>query len=163
MAQQDILQEEESILDTFNDLIDSPEAFEEVSNLLLAFVNAQFKEFEIQLPNLKQVGTDHLILLMGLLGDYFVPLSKWISRPTSKDDKLMNMNTLLQLMQEADIETEFIKVQGDLVSTRCHWWRYQGLVESLVFDSTAVSARELIVLRLCFGFFSLVSPRFILP
>ncbi|KAH9284842.1 Alpha-parvin [Echinococcus granulosus] len=44
----------------------------------------------------------YFLLLMGLLGGYFIPLHKFHLAPRTNEQKLANLHLVLQLMQEAE-------------------------------------------------------------
>ena len=95
--------------DKFELLIESEESFIEVSNILLKFVNKVMEQVKINLSSLVELKTEQLVMLISLLGGFFVPLSKWTLAPASEEDKLHNVNTVVELLKSLDIETERIK------------------------------------------------------
>lgn len=44
----------------------------------------------------------HLLLLMGLLGGYFIPLHRYHLAPRTTEQKLANLQLVHELMQEAE-------------------------------------------------------------
>ena len=44
----------------------------------------------------------YLLLLMGLLGGYFIPLHKYHIMPRTNEQKLANLQLVLQLLQEVE-------------------------------------------------------------
>lgn len=44
----------------------------------------------------------YFLLLMGLLGGYFIPLHRFHLTPRTNEQKLANLNLVLQLLQEAE-------------------------------------------------------------
>jgi coenzyme F420-reducing hydrogenase delta subunit len=61
--------------------------------------------------------TDQMVMLLSLLGGFFVPMNKWNVGPKTAEEKLQNVNTCIQLLTGLEIETERLKVgeiaQGD--------------------------------------------------
>ncbi|KAH9265936.1 hypothetical protein BASA83_010844 [Batrachochytrium salamandrivorans] len=77
------------LMDSFDTLVDSPQKFQELSQLLLGFVNLNLAEIDTQVTDLSLLHDGmHMIRFIGLLSNFFVPLSKYHPKPTLDEQKI---------------------------------------------------------------------------
>lgn len=74
------------VLDTFEMLISSDQAFKEVSDLLLVFANNSLNILKSNVISLEKITTAQLILLVCLLAGFFVPLNHWFIAPKTAEE-----------------------------------------------------------------------------
>jgi len=110
--------------DAFDTLCDyGPEKLAHVKNSLLAFCNKHLNKINLEVTELETQFQDgvFLILLMGLLEGYFVPLYNFHLQVSRQDQKVSNVQFAFKLMQEAGLPKQRSRVQdianGDLKST----------------------------------------------
>ena len=73
----------------YDQLIDSPEKLEEVCQLLLMFVNNNIGEIGLQINDIVDLyDGGYLIILIGMIGKFFVPLNKFKMEPETDDEKV---------------------------------------------------------------------------
>ncbi|KAL5960704.1 Beta-parvin [Taenia solium] len=92
--------------DAISALVDCavPEKLMAFQRVLLQFVNQHLGKLNIVVSDLQKQMDDgvYFLLLMGLLGGYFIPLHKFHLAPRTNEQKLANLNLVLQLLQEAE-------------------------------------------------------------
>ncbi|EUB59067.1 Alpha-parvin [Echinococcus granulosus] len=92
--------------DAISALVDCavPEKLGAFQRILLQFVNQHLGKLNIVVTDLQRQMDDgvYFLLLMGLLGGYFIPLHKFHLAPRTNEQKLANLHLVLQLMQEAE-------------------------------------------------------------
>ncbi|KAI6189014.1 hypothetical protein M3Y98_00416300 [Aphelenchoides besseyi] len=110
--------------DAFDTLFDyGPDKLQHVKSSLIHFCNKHLNKINLEVTDLETQFQDgvFLILLMGLLEGYFVPLYKFSLQVTSTEEKLKNVNFAFFLMEEAEIPKPKSRahdiVIGDLKST----------------------------------------------
>ncbi|KAI6192610.1 hypothetical protein M3Y99_01925000 [Aphelenchoides fujianensis] len=110
--------------DAFDTLFDyGPDKLQHVKSSLIHFCNKHLNKINLEVTDLETQFQDgvFLILLMGLLEGYFVPLYKFSLQVTSTVEKLKNVNFASFLMEEAGIPKPKSRahdiVIGDLKST----------------------------------------------
>uniref|UniRef100_A0A7E4V2E1 Calponin-homology (CH) domain-containing protein n=1 Tax=Panagrellus redivivus TaxID=6233 RepID=A0A7E4V2E1_PANRE len=110
--------------DAFDTLFDyGPDKLQHVKSSLVAFCNKHLNKINLEITDLETQFQDgvFLILLMGLLEGYFVPLYKFHLQVTNNDEKLKNVQFAFFLMEEAGIPKPKSRahdiVNGDLKST----------------------------------------------
>jgi parvin len=110
--------------DAFDTLFDyGPDKLQHVKQSLVAFCNKHLNKINLEVTDLETQFQDgvFLILLMGLLEGYFVPLYKFHLQVTSDDEKLKNVKFSFFLMEEAGMPKPKSRahdiVNGDLKST----------------------------------------------
>jgi len=110
--------------DAFDTLFDyGPDKLQHVKSSLIAFCNKHLNKINLEVTDLETQFQDgvFLILLMGLLEGYFVPLYKFHLQVQSTEEKLKNVNFAFFLMEEAGIPKPKSRthdiVIGDLKST----------------------------------------------
>uniref|UniRef100_A0A915IGX3 Calponin-homology (CH) domain-containing protein n=1 Tax=Romanomermis culicivorax TaxID=13658 RepID=A0A915IGX3_ROMCU len=92
--------------DAFDTLYDhAPEKAVDVKNSLLAFVNKHLTRINLEAYDLEYSFQDgvYLVLLIGLLEGYFVPLYGYSQTPVGFEQKVQNVNLAYDLMQEAGL------------------------------------------------------------
>ncbi|KAJ3166493.1 hypothetical protein HDU88_003362 [Geranomyces variabilis] len=90
--------------DAFDKLFAQPEKVAEVTKLLLEFINSQLEALNIRLNNLIKVEGVYLILLIGTLGNFFVPLHHYSLTPTTLAAKIENARFALGMMADLNID-----------------------------------------------------------
>ncbi|OZC09871.1 hypothetical protein X798_02977 [Onchocerca flexuosa] len=110
--------------DAFDTLFDyGPDKLAHVKSSLLAFCNKHLNKINLEVTDLENQFKDgvYLVLLMGLLEGYFVPLYNFDLQALTYDQKIHNVTFAYQLMYEADFQRPRARVQdivnGDLKST----------------------------------------------
>ncbi|VDL95650.1 unnamed protein product [Schistocephalus solidus] len=92
--------------DAISALVDCavPEKLEAFQQVLLQFANQHLSKLNLVVTDLQSQMDDGVffILLLGLLGGYFVPLHKYHMAPVSNEQKLANLQLALQLFQDAE-------------------------------------------------------------
>lgn len=101
-----------SDIDTLDELMEDPDILAEINGLLLIFVNSSLSPLHIKLASLEQMSTDHIIMMMGLLGRFYVPASAWVINPKNGDDNLRNANVCYSLLQQDGIDTKRVSPEG---------------------------------------------------
>jgi len=109
--------------DAFDTLFDyGPDKLQHVKVSLIAFCNKHLNKINLEVVDLETQFQDgvFLILLMGLLEGYFVPLYKFNLQVNSNEDKLKNVQFAYFLLKEAGIPEPKSRaadiVNGDLKS-----------------------------------------------
>ncbi|ELU07313.1 hypothetical protein CAPTEDRAFT_222253 [Capitella teleta] len=90
--------------DAFDTLFDhAPDKLNVVKRSLVNFVNKHLNKINLEVTDLDCQFHDgvYLVLLLGLLEGYFVPLHSFHLTPTSFDQKVHNVNFSFELMQDA--------------------------------------------------------------
>lgn len=93
--------------DAFDTLFDhAPEKLSLVKNSLLTFLRKHLDKIKFQIDNLDTQLDDgvHLILLIGILENFYLPEYAYCSAPKEYDQKLENCKFLFQLMDEAGLQ-----------------------------------------------------------
>lgn len=110
--------------DAFDTLFDyGPDKLAHVKSSLLAFCNKHLNKINLEVSDLDNQFQDgvYLVLLMGLLEGYFVPLYSFHLQVSTYEQKIHNVGFAYQLMAEAGVQRPRARVQdianGDLKST----------------------------------------------
>ncbi|VDN59033.1 unnamed protein product [Dracunculus medinensis] len=110
--------------DAFDTLFDyGPDKLAHVKSSLLAFCNKHLNKINLEVTDLETQFQDgvYLVLLIGLLEGYFVPLYSYFLQVTSHEQKIHNVSLAYQLMNEAGVQKPRARVKdivnGDLKST----------------------------------------------
>uniref|UniRef100_I3JQB0 Parvin, beta n=1 Tax=Oreochromis niloticus TaxID=8128 RepID=I3JQB0_ORENI len=93
--------------DAFDTLLDhAPDKLNVVKTSLITFVNKHLNKLNLEVTELESQFADgvYLILLMGLLEDYFVPLYNFFLTPESFEQKVHNVAFAFELMQEGGLK-----------------------------------------------------------
>ncbi|XP_070803447.1 beta-parvin isoform X2 [Pituophis catenifer annectens] len=93
--------------DAFDTLFDhAPDKLSVVKKSLITFVNKHLNKLNLEVSELESQFADgvYLVLLMGLLEDYFVPLHHFFLTPESLDQKVHNVSFSFELMQDAGLK-----------------------------------------------------------
>uniref|UniRef100_A0A8C5N8E3 Calponin-homology (CH) domain-containing protein n=1 Tax=Gouania willdenowi TaxID=441366 RepID=A0A8C5N8E3_GOUWI len=93
--------------DAFDTLLDhAPDKLNVVKTSLITFVNKQLNKLNLEVTELESQFADgvYLILLMGLLEDYFVPLYNFFLTPESFEQKVHNVAFAFELMQDGGLK-----------------------------------------------------------
>uniref|UniRef100_H2YS23 Calponin-homology (CH) domain-containing protein n=1 Tax=Ciona savignyi TaxID=51511 RepID=H2YS23_CIOSA len=92
--------------DAFDTLFDhAPDKLSLVKRLLIEFANRHLEKVNLTVTDLDTQFADgvYLILLMGLLEGYFVPLHSFSLTPETFEDKVHNLHFAFELMQDAGL------------------------------------------------------------
>uniref|UniRef100_A0A8C4QJL8 Parvin, alpha a n=1 Tax=Eptatretus burgeri TaxID=7764 RepID=A0A8C4QJL8_EPTBU len=110
--------------DAFDTLFDhAPDKLNVVKKSLITFVNKHLNKLNLEVTELETQFADgvYLVLLMGLLEDYFVPLYNFYLTPESFEQKVHNMAFAFELMQDGGLSKPKARpedvVNHDLKST----------------------------------------------
>ncbi|XP_008935158.1 PREDICTED: beta-parvin isoform X2 [Merops nubicus] len=93
--------------DAFDTLFDhAPDKLSVVKKSLITFVNKHLNKLNLEVTELETQFADgvYLVLLMGLLEDYFVPLHNFFLTPESFDQKVHNVSFAFELMQDGGLK-----------------------------------------------------------
>ncbi|XP_046713837.1 parvin, alpha b isoform X1 [Silurus meridionalis] len=93
--------------DAFDTLFDhAPDKLNVVKKTLLTFVNKHLNKLNLEVSELDTQFADgvYLVLLMGLLEGYFVPLYNFFLTPDNFDHKVHNVSFSFELMQDGGLE-----------------------------------------------------------
>ncbi|XP_051756790.1 parvin, alpha b isoform X1 [Ctenopharyngodon idella] len=93
--------------DAFDTLFDhAPDKLNVVKKTLITFVNKHLNKLNLEVSELETQFADgvYLVLLMGLLEGYFVPLYNFFLIPENFDHKVHNVSFSFELMQDGDLE-----------------------------------------------------------
>nr|CDS27526.1 peptidase Clp (S14 family) [Hymenolepis microstoma] len=92
--------------DAISALVDCavPEKLEAFQQVLLQFANLHLGKLNIHVTDLQKQMNDgvYFLLLMGLLGGYFIPLHRFHLSPRTDEQKLANLQLVAQLVQEVE-------------------------------------------------------------
>ncbi|XP_064489009.1 uncharacterized protein LOC135400924 isoform X2 [Ornithodoros turicata] len=113
--------------DAFDTLFDhAPDKLQVVKKSLMTFVNKHLNKINLEVTDLDNQTLQfqdgiYLVLLMGLLEGYFVPLYSFFPTPSSFDQKVHNVSFAFTLMQDAGLPKPKARpedlVNADLKST----------------------------------------------
>uniref|UniRef100_A0A3P8VI85 Parvin, beta n=1 Tax=Cynoglossus semilaevis TaxID=244447 RepID=A0A3P8VI85_CYNSE len=93
--------------DAFDTLLDhAPDKLNVVKTSLITFVNKHLNKLNLEVTELESQFADgvYLILLMGLLENYFVPLYNFFLTPESFEQKVHNVAFAFELMQDGGLK-----------------------------------------------------------
>ncbi|KAM8974551.1 beta-parvin [Pelodytes ibericus] len=93
--------------DAFDTLFDhAPEKLSVVKKSLITFVNKHLNKLNLEVTELETQFADgvYLVLLMGLLDDYFIPLHHFYLTPEGFDQKVHNISFAFELMQDGELK-----------------------------------------------------------
>ncbi|KAM8861365.1 alpha-parvin isoform 1-T1 [Synchiropus picturatus] len=93
--------------DAFDTLFDhAPDKLSVVKKTLITFVNKHLNKLNLEVSELETQFADgvYLVLLMGLLEGYFVPLYNFFLTPENFDQKVHNVSFSFELMQDGGLE-----------------------------------------------------------
>ncbi|XP_015449052.1 beta-parvin isoform X1 [Pteropus alecto] len=93
--------------DAFDTLFDhAPDKLSLVKKSLITFVNKHLNKLNLEVTELETQFADgvYLVLLMGLLEDYFVPLHNFYLTPDSFDQKVHNVSFAFELMLDGGLK-----------------------------------------------------------
>nr|XP_010597580.1 beta-parvin [Loxodonta africana] len=93
--------------DAFDTLFDhAPDKLSLVKKSLITFVNKHLNKLNLEVTELESQFADgvYLVLLMGLLENYFVPLHNFYLTPDSFDQKVHNVAFAFELMLEGGLK-----------------------------------------------------------
>ncbi|KAJ3182164.1 hypothetical protein HDU85_003206 [Gaertneriomyces sp. JEL0708] len=121
--------------DAFDKLFENPDNVTEMTKLLLEFANSQLENLGIRLNSLSKIEGTYLILLIGTLANFFVPLNCYQLNPSSMREKIDNARFALSMMTDLEVDTSRIH-ESDLVRkdaktiARCLYVLFQKFRES---------------------------------
>ncbi|XP_036376028.1 beta-parvin isoform X2 [Megalops cyprinoides] len=93
--------------DAFDTLLDhAPDKLNVVKKSLITFVNKHLNKLNLEVTELESQFADgvYLVLLMGLLEDYFVPLYNFFLTPENFEQKVHNVAFAFELMQDGGLK-----------------------------------------------------------
>ncbi|XP_039616545.1 beta-parvin isoform X2 [Polypterus senegalus] len=93
--------------DAFDTLLDhAPDKLNVVKKSLITFVNKHLNKLNLEVTELETQFADgvYLVLLMGLLEGYFVPLYNFFLTPESFEQKVHNVSFAFELMQDGGLK-----------------------------------------------------------
>uniref|UniRef100_A0A8D2JPE6 Calponin-homology (CH) domain-containing protein n=1 Tax=Sciurus vulgaris TaxID=55149 RepID=A0A8D2JPE6_SCIVU len=93
--------------DAFDTLFNhAPDKLNVVKKTLITFVNKRLNKLNLEVTELETQFADgvYLVLLMGLLEGYFVPLHSFFLTPDSFEQKVLNVSFAFELMQDGGLE-----------------------------------------------------------
>ncbi|XP_055048619.1 beta-parvin isoform X1 [Misgurnus anguillicaudatus] len=93
--------------DAFDTLLDhAPDKLNVVKTSLITFVNKHLNKLNLEVTELESQFADgvYLVLLMGLLENYFVPLYNFYLTPESFEQKVHNVTFAFELMQDGGLQ-----------------------------------------------------------
>lgn len=93
--------------DAFDTLFDhAPDKLSVVKKSLITFVNKHLNKLNLEVTELETQFADgvYLVLLMGLLEDYFVPLYNFYLTPENFEQKVHNVSFAFELMQDGGLK-----------------------------------------------------------
>uniref|UniRef100_A0A673GJE7 Protein-methionine sulfoxide oxidase mical2b-like n=1 Tax=Sinocyclocheilus rhinocerous TaxID=307959 RepID=A0A673GJE7_9TELE len=106
-----VVQVRTSVLDCDRDAFDTlfdhaPDKLNVVKKTLITFVNKHLNKLNLEVAELDTQFADgvYLVLLMGLLEGYFVPLYNFFLTPENFDQKVHNVSFSFELMQDGGLE-----------------------------------------------------------
>uniref|UniRef100_A0A5G2R583 Parvin alpha n=1 Tax=Sus scrofa TaxID=9823 RepID=A0A5G2R583_PIG len=94
-------------VNAFDTLFDhAPDKLNVVKKTLITFVNKHLNKLNLEVTELETQFADgvYLVLLMGLLEGYFVPLHSFFLTPDSFEQKVLNVSFAFELMQDGGLE-----------------------------------------------------------
>ncbi|XP_075783978.1 alpha-parvin isoform X5 [Pelodiscus sinensis] len=101
--------------DAFDTLFDhAPDKLNVVKKTLITFVNKHLNKLNLEVTELETQFADgvYLVLLMGLLEGYFVPLHSFFLTPDSFEQKVVNVSFSFELMQDGGLEKPKPRPEG---------------------------------------------------
>ncbi|KAL7992188.1 hypothetical protein Chor_016444 [Crotalus horridus] len=101
--------------DAFDTLFDhAPDKLNVVKKTLITFVNKHLNKLNLEVTELETQFADgvYLVLLMGLLEGYFVPLHSFFLTPDSFEQKVLNVSFAFELMQDGGLEKPKPRPEG---------------------------------------------------
>ncbi|GCC32189.1 hypothetical protein chiPu_0010649 [Chiloscyllium punctatum] len=107
--------------DAFDTLFDhAPDKLNVVKKTLITFVNKHLNKLNLEVTELETQFADgvYLVLLMGLVGNYFIPLHNFFLTPDSFEHKVHNVSFAFELMQDGGLEKPKPRSEGvyDIIS-----------------------------------------------
>nr|XP_037272170.1 beta-parvin-like isoform X1 [Rhipicephalus microplus] len=106
--------------DAFDTLFDhAPDKLQVVKKSLMSFVNKHLNKINLEVSDLDTQFQDgiYLVLLMGLVEGYFVPLYSFFPTPSTFDQKVHNVSFSFTLMTDAGLPKPKARPEGE--SCRC--------------------------------------------
>ena len=104
-----VIENQKDLTVVYEELVESPENFEEVcqvreilklTKLLVSFVNNQLSKLELEIDNLLDLADgSKLVLLAGLIGNFFVQFSKFHIEPLNEEQSVRNLKFAWKLYE----------------------------------------------------------------
>lgn len=113
--------------DAFDALFDhAPEKLQVVKKSLITFVNKQLSKVNLEVMDLDTQFHDgvYLVLLMGLLEGFFVPLFDFHLTPQDFDQKVHNVSFAFELMQDVGLAKPKARPEGNYLFMNCNGSHY---------------------------------------
>ncbi|OXB61762.1 hypothetical protein ASZ78_002327 [Callipepla squamata] len=147
--------------DAFDTLFDhAPDKLSVVKKSLITFVNKHLNKLNLEVTELETQFADgvYLVLLMGLLEDYFVPLHNFYLTPESFDQKVHNVSFAFELMQDGGLKKPKARPEGMDITCVFELWQMMDnkmQIEDFSFSSTDVVNLDLkSTLRVLYNLFT---------
>jgi hypothetical protein len=116
------------LTDLFEQLIDSPEKLKEVCELMVEFVNNNLSGIGQKIHTLHELADgSKLILLIGIVGRFFIPFNRYHISPATDEQKDRNITLAMKLLEKnLQIDVSRLSKQGSNLLIRFIDWRYQS-------------------------------------
>jgi uncharacterized protein Yka (UPF0111/DUF47 family) len=102
------------LTDLFEQLIDSPEKLKEVCELMVEFVNNNLAEIGQKIHTLHELADgSKLLLLIGIVGRFFIPFNRYHINPASEEQKDKNITLAMKLLdKQLHVDISRLSKQG---------------------------------------------------
>jgi hypothetical protein len=103
-----------AVTGAFEQLIDSAEKLNEICVLMVQFANNHLAELGHKIHSLHELADGKkLVLLIGMVGGFFVPFDRFYLNPNSEEHRDKNMSLALKLMEKPlEIKIELLSKKG---------------------------------------------------
>lgn len=96
----------------YETLIETPEKFNEVCALLLEFINNNTSDLGIYVKTMEELRDGAVLVIMaGIVGNFFVPFSQYYLKPSSDENNLANVTLALKLLGNMGILVDTLPAQ----------------------------------------------------
>jgi hypothetical protein len=85
-------------------LIQTKAGLDKVADILITFVNTHLEVLGISVSFMEDIRMDKLIMLVGVLGNFFVPMDQWFINTTSAVELDTNLNTFLAICNTIGVD-----------------------------------------------------------
>ncbi|MBN3301881.1 PARVB protein, partial [Amia calva] len=122
--------------DAFDTLLDhAPDKLNVVKKSLITFVNKHLNKLNLEVTELESQFADgvYLVLLMGLLENYFVPLYNFFLTPENFDQKVHNVAFAFELMQDGGLKKPKARPEGNYIILHIHEVNFSSSLLDLLF------------------------------
>jgi hypothetical protein len=85
-----------------------------LNQLLVEFVNNNLQDFGLQINNISDLGGGgQLLLLIGVVGKYYIPLNNFHLQPSDSHQRQANAKLIIKLLSDLGVETSRLDDQGN--------------------------------------------------